>query len=141
MRAVTYNAFIVPRKKLNLVYLPHESAFGNRTYIARRSEESARRFSERARQMGGHHAARAQRMDLLDDIGQDAGDAEGSCAEGGLGTYRRNAPALLLDLLHPSDCQVGEQIGAMGARQTSQVQIGSRLLFRFLVHRPGAALL
>ena len=53
--------------------------------------------------MGGHHSARAQRMDLLDDFGQDSGDKASSRKQGVLGTHRRNEASMLLDRLYTSD--------------------------------------
>lgn len=46
--------------------------------------------------MGGHYAARAQRVDLLDDLRQETGNPKAACRPRCLGTERGNAPPLLL---------------------------------------------
>src|SRR5688572_27310405 len=53
-------------------------------------------------------AARPQRMDLLGDVLQEAGDETGSCAENRHRTQGRQEKTLLLDRLHPPQGQ-GDQ--------------------------------
>ena len=52
--------------------------------------------------MGGDHAARAQRVDLLGDVGEEGGDAGGADQEGYLENEERYAPAVLLGRLSAS---------------------------------------
>lgn len=50
----------------------------------------------RAGKMGGHHATRAQRVDLLGYLRQEAGNPKGPRGAGTHAPQRRTAPALLL---------------------------------------------
>lgn len=61
--------------------------------------------------MGEHYAARAQRVDLLDDLRQEAGNQKAARRARRLGTERRNAPPLLLARLpSPLKARAGQAV-------------------------------
>jgi hypothetical protein len=86
--------------------------------------------------MGRHFAAGAQRVDLLDYLGQERGNAKGSCAKSGFRTDRGHAPTMLLDRVHSPDRQGDQPIGARRACQAIKVEIGGKnwvILFILLI--------
>ena len=65
-------------------------------------------------EMGGYHASRAQRVDLLGHLGQEGGDQAGPRRAGVLRAQGRDGPPLLLDRLHPPEGQDDKPVGVMG---------------------------
>jgi hypothetical protein len=87
--------------KAKMLVCWYESIFGNRPCVASRLEEGARRLAQGAREMGGYLPAGTQRVDLLDYLGEAREYAKGPCEKDGLRAHRRDAPAVLLDRVHP----------------------------------------